>query len=146
MSQENIIIVVDIDKIKKEKDLENDIYNITNAQDCIYMYDDQSHAFFKEGTKESQLISTVSAGCLVTWTLLPTDISFINDINLESIESKSRIFEDNKPFIYCKNKRACLYISDDYIGKSGSYKYDIIFKYKNDRYTWDPLMQVRGDG
>lgn len=144
MSQVNIIIIVDVDKIEKNSKLVDNVFQIHNEQDCIYMHDDQSVSHYKDSPKHSDLISSISKGSLITWTLLPSNLNKMHSIQIESfIINNKKLFANDAPFIFCKGKRACAAISDEIISHH-QYSYKIRFILNGKLYQWDPFVEVDG--
>ncbi len=111
MSQVNMIIAVNIDKIQTTPydHCEDGSFEITNPSDCIYMHDDQTNAVYKSGSGAAELNTFASPGSLVTWTILPYPIEYVTNIQIVNIEDTTnyqssdevRLFSEEKATIFC---------------------------------------------
>ena len=149
MSIINIYILVDTEKIKGLKP-----GKIEDAKDYIAMYDDQHHGLYTNIDK-SDLITSVSNGDLLIWTLLPSDknlseedypqFNSIEDSTNRKLDGKGPLFTDNKALIFDRNRKASAAISDSISDSmSGKNSYIISFKISCNTYWWDPFVEARG--
>ena len=150
MSQLNIIIVVQTEQLPSESG------KISHPSECIYMCNDRSQASYVDFNK-AELESFASAGDLLVWTILAGNPNENTNLNLTAIIDTTvyddpinevKLFNNNDtPFIFCNNQRACIAISDNIrIDVSPNYYcYKIAFEYNGTAYWWDPFVEPRGD-
>ncbi len=160
MSQVNIIILVDVNKLLDQTTgaTENTV-KIPHPEKCIYMHDDRSVAIYNHHERKkdkSALLSIAEGGSLITWTILPSQIEESVEIKLKAIKDTTK-YEDKKrkqvrlfntePQIFCASKRACATITDDVKTNKNSlfYSYSISFIFHEKIYYWDPFIPVRGE-
>jgi hypothetical protein len=170
MSLTNILTVVDVDNIEPKPDKKNPgtpihPIKITNSEDCIFLFDDQSEDTYLDPGK-AQLVTSTEPGDLLAWSLLKKektedDLDFVKiDPSKAMIDGKLRpIFnwcvngEDIKvphPIIYFSGKKGAAAVSDK-LPKASRFSYNIIFKLikKGDPthyyYVLDPFVETHLD-
>jgi hypothetical protein len=168
MSLTNILTVVDVNNIEPKPNKKNPgtatkPIKITNPEDCIFLFDDQSEDTYLDPGK-AQLITSTEPGDMLAWSLLKKektedDLFFVKiDPSKAKIDGVLRpIFnwcangEDIKvplPIIYFSGKKGAAAVSDK-LPKSTMFSYNIIFKLtkKDDPipyyYVLDPFIETR---
>jgi hypothetical protein len=170
MSLTNILTVVDVDNIEPKPNKKNPgttvkPIKITNSEDCIFLFDDQSEDTYLDPGK-AQLVTSTEPGDLLAWSLLKKektedDLYFVRiDPTKALIDGVLRpIFNwcDNgedihvpHPIIYFSGKKSAAAVSDK-LPKASRFSYNLIFKLvkkddpTNYYYILDPFIETRKD-
>lgn len=146
MSLTNIFVVIDTENIQADAD-----GKITNAENVVRMYDDQS-SDPNQGT--SELVTAGDAGDLLTWYIVPKNPNVAEKPLFVKIEDTSPqttpLFNNNSniaPIVYFNGVRCCAAISDEILPEKEKklYSYQIYFSLGNKVYYWDPFVETRPD-
>jgi hypothetical protein len=168
MSLTNILTVVDLENIEPKPDKQNpgtesQPIEITNPDDCIFLFDDQSEDTYLNPGK-AQLVTSTEPGDLLAWSLLKKertddDLYFVKiDPSETEIDGKivpifnwcdnGEAMEVPPPIIYFSGKKGVAAVSDK-LTESAIFSYTITFKLikKWDDtpyyYILDPFIETR---